>query len=347
MNLDTAKKISQRFSELYQLGLTTSSGGNISCRDEELICISPSQIDKGYLNAHDFSYLTQDGEQIGDNKPSMEYPFHLSLYKKISQINAIIHLHPPVLVALSLLNKNHPDLKNLSEKYKIGFADYAIPGSDQLGSNICDAFQKGVDFVLMENHGLIAIGKNINDLKDRIIDLNEALVKYFGLGGLLNNFKLNDRFELKSENSVSFYEKRAKHFLGIKNEVKFFKEDGTEIFYSAFQPQSLKLLYLGDFSTHIIPESFLILKNPLLIDETFDNSSTENYLELLDAEVEVLLFKDAWTLISGKSLYNLYDKMEVLNFTAKVILLAQNMGNYDLLDENQIQELKEKFNIQK
>ncbi len=338
-----ANKIRQVFKEFYQLGLTTSSGGNISCRDEELICISPSQIDKGFLKTDDFAYLTLDEKQVGKNKPSMEYPFHLSLYKKFPETNTIIHIHPPVLVALSLLNKNHPDLKNLSEKYKIGYADYAISGSDLLGIKICEAFKEKVDFVLMQNHGVIAIGKNIDELKKKMIDLNEEVIKYFRLEIFLNNFSFNQKFELKQEQSSSFYKKRAEHFLNLKSEAKFVKGNGTKSFYSAFQLQVLKLLKPSDFSTHIIPESFLILKNPLFIDEFFDKNHTPKYLNLLDEQVEVLLLKDGWAFVSGKSIYNLYDKMEVLNFTVKVILIAQKIGNYNLLDESQIQELKEKF----
>ncbi|MBU1011836.1 MAG: class II aldolase/adducin family protein [Bacteroidetes bacterium] len=339
-----AKLLSLCFHDLYQAGLTTASGGNISCRQTDgLICISPSQIDKGYLKPQDFALLNFDGVQVGNNKPSMEYPFHLSLYRKFPHIKTVVHIHPLVFVALSLLSKNDYELKGISEKFNFGYADYAIPGSDLLGSNICKAFKDNVDVVLMQNHGVIAIGTELNVVIERIVELNQAIIKHFNLGSIVDKFSLTGKLNLKSENTSRFYEERTKHFLSIKNEVKFVEYNKRGLFTTAVQFQSLKLGSHSAFSTHIIPESYLILKDPLFQNKKFNKAQIDVYLKLFDEQIKVLIFNDGWALISGTSLYNLYDKMEVLDFTAKVILIALKMGQIDLLSDSQILKLKEKF----
>jgi len=339
-----AKSLSQSFHELYQKGLTTASGGNISCRQtDSLICISPSQIDKGFLEPQDFAVLNLEGEQFGNNKPSMEYPFHLTIYKKFPNVKTVVHIHPLVFVALSLLPKNDPELRKISEKFNLGYADYAIPGSNLLGSNICEAFENNVELVLMQNHGMIAIGGELNEVINRTVELNNAIIKHFNLGSVLDEFLLTSDFSLDPENTPHFYEERAKHFLSVKNKVKFIEDNDWGFFYAAVQLQSSKRLSLSTFSTQIIPESYLILKNPMIKDEKYDPSKINEYLILFNEQVKVLVFLEGWALISGTSPYNLYDKMEVLDFTAKVILIAQKIGKIHFLSDAQIEELKEKF----
>lgn len=336
--------LSRCFHELYQKGLTTASGGNISCRQTDgLICISPSQIDKGYLNPSDFAFLNLDEGQLGNNNPSMEYPFHLSIYRKFPHIKVIVHIHPPVFVALSLLSKNDPALKNICEKFNLGYADYAMPGSELLGANICRAFKNKLDVVLMQNHGVIGIGENINVVMEKIVELNNAIIAHFYLDSILDKFCLRGEFNLELENTPSFYEERAKHFLSVQNEIKILKDKENGLFSVAIQLRSLSLMDQSAFTTHIIPESYLILKDPFFQNLKFENSQIDDHLKLFNEHIKIFIFKDGWALISGTSLYTLFDKMEVLDFTAKVILIAQKMGKYNLLSDSQILELKEKF----
>ena len=201
------------------------------------------------------------------------------------------------------------------------------------------------DIVLMQNHGVVAIGEKLIEVIDRIAELNNKLIEYFNLGSLLDEFSLIGKFNYVPDKSSGFYEKRAQHFLSIKNKVEFLKDEGTGIFCFAAQMRSLEMVSSINFSTHIIPESYLILRDPLLKNEEFDPSKIKDYLKLLNTQVKIIIFKDGWTLISGSSPYDLFDKMEVLDFAAKVILIAQKMGKYNLLSDCQIQDLKKSFFI--
>lgn len=152
---------------IYKRVLTTTSGGNISILDENGdIWITPTGVDKGLMKPSDIVCVKADGTVIGEQKPSSEYPFHLAIYNERPDIKAVIHAHPPGLVAFSIVRKI-PDTCILPQLYflcdKIGYATYNLPGTSLLGDNIASEFKKGFSIVIMENHGIVVGSENISD----------------------------------------------------------------------------------------------------------------------------------------------------------------------------------------
>ena len=162
MNFDMlhpADQIVMIMNRIYYYGMTTTTGGNLSIRDSEgTVWISPSGVDKGSLRREDIMQIKPDGTIVGLHRPSVEYPFHLAIYKKRPDLRAVLHAHPPALVAFSLLREIPdtsiiPDARFLSGKITI--AKYALPGSATLGDKISAEFEKGINTVMLENHGVV------------------------------------------------------------------------------------------------------------------------------------------------------------------------------------------------
>lgn len=150
---------------IYSYEMTTTSGGNLSILDNEgNIWITPTGIDKGSLRPEDIVCVTKDGIIQGIHKPSSEYPFHREIYEKRKDIQAIVHAHPPALVAFSIVRKI-PDTHILPQAHavcgNVGYAPYEIPGSRELGIIIANTFIEGFDVVLLENHGVATGGKDL------------------------------------------------------------------------------------------------------------------------------------------------------------------------------------------
>lgn len=156
---------------IYNRGLTTTSGGNISIYDEGAdIWVTPAAQDKGSLRPSDIMQVKKNGEVIGRHKPSSEYPFHRAIYENRPDIKAIIHAHPPALVSFSIVRAIPdtniiPQAKNICGP--IGYASYALPGTEELGQSIADVFKKGYHAVIMENHGVVVGGTNLRDAFQR------------------------------------------------------------------------------------------------------------------------------------------------------------------------------------
>lgn len=162
-----AEQIVMLLNRIYQKQFTTTSGGNLSIKDSEgNIWITPSGIDKGALTEQDICKVLPDGTVIGKHVPSVELPFHKLVYQVRPDVGAVLHAHPPALVSYSLVRKV-PDINIIPTPYQIcgevGMADYEVPGSIELGENIANEIKKGLNVVIMDNHGVVTCADNLFD----------------------------------------------------------------------------------------------------------------------------------------------------------------------------------------
>lgn len=150
---------------IYHQGLTTLSGGNLSIRDENGdIWITPAGVDKGTLSARDIVCVRADGTSEGLHRPSSEFPFHRAIYARRPDLGAVVHAHAPALVAYSI-TRQRPKTNIIPQAQRVcgpvGYAPYALPGSEPLGQNIAATFARGFDVVLLENHGAATAGPDL------------------------------------------------------------------------------------------------------------------------------------------------------------------------------------------
>ena len=157
--LHPADQIVMIMQRIYAYGMTTTSGGNLSIKDENGdVWITPAGVDKGSLARRDVIRVQPDGTAIGPHRPSSELPFHRTIYERRPDLRAVLHAHPPALVAFSIVRKVPQTnlIPNVNEICgPVAYAEYALPGSECLGENIALVFARGVDTVLLENHGIV------------------------------------------------------------------------------------------------------------------------------------------------------------------------------------------------
>ena len=150
---------------IYSYEMTTTSGGNLSILEENGdMWITPAGVDKGTLRSDDIVCVAADGTVRGVHRPSSEYPFHRAIYERRPDIRAIVHAHPPALVSFSII-RQIPNTRMLPQAHAVcgtvGYAPYALPGSEELGQVIARTFAQGLDVVLLENHGVAAGGADL------------------------------------------------------------------------------------------------------------------------------------------------------------------------------------------
>lgn len=160
-----AVRLVRAMERIYRYRMTTTSGGNLSIRDDNGdIWITPARLDKGALRKEDVVCVKADGTIEGRHKPSSEFPFHRSIYERRPDIKSIVHAHPVALVAFSIIG-NVPNTALFAKAHQIcgtvGFAPYALPGSEKLGEIIAGVFSKGFHCVMLENHGVVVGGADL------------------------------------------------------------------------------------------------------------------------------------------------------------------------------------------
>lgn len=163
--LSPRHQLVEMMTRIYGQGLTTTSGGNLSILDDNGdIWITPAGIDKGALVPEDIVCVHPDGSMDGRHRPSSEHPFHRMIYEARPDVRAIVHAHPPGLVAYSIVRKM-PDTR-INAPFRdicgsVGYAAYALPGSEALGAEIANTFAQGFNSVLLENHGVVTAGADL------------------------------------------------------------------------------------------------------------------------------------------------------------------------------------------
>ena len=163
---------------LYKQGLTTTSGGNISVRiSEDIILLTPSSTDKGRMKWKEIGIMSILGENhTPDLKPSMESEMHLSIYRKMKDVKAVIHAHPVFASSFTAMKAEiRTDLTAeayaiLGEPVKV---PYALMGTEELAKLVSEAaLNSGV--LLLENHGVLTTGESLLQAFDRIEVLENA-----------------------------------------------------------------------------------------------------------------------------------------------------------------------------
>ncbi len=410
---------------IYRSGMTTTSGGNISIRDDNGdIWITPSGVDKGNLTTKDIMCVKKNGTIIGPHRPSSEYPFHKAIYESRPDITAIIHAHPPALVAFSIA-RVVPDTKIVPQAHNIigevGFAPYGTPGSEDLGEKIADEFRnKNYKAVIMENHGVVLGGSDMMDAYQRFETLE------FCCRTIINGQRLGEVNYL-SDQQVSQYVNHipgnVPHFMNIDypSDERALRTEMVNIIRRACD-QGLMISTYGTVSVRwkdddflitprdvarwdIVPEDIVQIKNGMaeagkapsrsvalhqriyqlnphinsiictqpvnlmahaVSGTKFDvRTIPESWIFLQDVpsipfgliynEIEevakmfndnrVILVENDSVFVTGDKLLNTFDYLEVAEFSANSLVMAQTIGPLKPIGDKEIEDLRIAFNV--
>ena len=411
---------------IYDKGLTTTSGGNLSIMDSDgNIWITPAGIDKGSLTRKDIICVHPDGTCEGPHKPSSEIPFHASVYKMRPDLKAVLHAHPPALVAFSIASRVPnldllPTIRRICKDAKI--AVYGVPGSEDLGEKIGKVFAEGCDIAILENHGVCIGAEDMFEAFQRFETLNFAAdleIKASKLG------KINSLAEDEQRMSVTTDHMKLDDFIPhtITAEELSARRDMITLIKRSYR-QGLFTATHGTYSVRLADDSFLITpfgldraylqeddlvrvkggmkelnktpsravkmhetiykKHPeirailqahpvhamafAITDAAFDpRTIPESYILLRDikkvpystlyAEADAvsrefgpahptLMVENNSVIVTGNSLLQAFDRLEVLEATAHSLINASYLGEVDRISDEEVEDLKKAFNLE-
>lgn len=165
-----------RYSALvYQKGLVSAAGGNVSARLGGDMLITGSNVPLRAVTYEGLVLCDAEGHvkrAAQGLKPSKETRFHLDVYRLRPEINYIIHAHPTYSVLWTLQKKPLP-LYTESAKLKLGEVPIVpdrAPGSTELADVVAEtAANASADTraFLMEGHGILVMGKTMEECFDQ------------------------------------------------------------------------------------------------------------------------------------------------------------------------------------
>lgn len=425
--LHPADQIVTLMNRIYSYGMTTTSGGNLSIKTPEGdIWISPGGIDKGSLTRDDIMCVKPDGTVIGPHRPSVELPFHQHIYSIRPDIHAVLHAHPPGLVAFSNVSRI-PDISlipNMAQVCgKVAYADYGIPGSKELGDNIADVFAKGYDVVMMENHGAV-LGSDslfsafmtfetlefcarleINALRiGAPKGLTEKKLAYSAQKARanVNMPEFTPEFHTAAENAARrdmcsmvkrSYDQRLftstegtfsvrldensflitpyhmdRKYLEVEDIVRIdngCREAGkvpsrSVLLHKAIydkhpeinsiilaHPPHIMAFAVTDveFDSRTIPESYINLRTVQKIPYGSCFMQPEMVADFMTEKNPVALVENDCVIVTGTSLLNAFDRLEVAEYSAKSIIDSQVLGTVRIISDQEVEDLEEAFHL--
>ncbi|QDV69485.1 L-fuculose phosphate aldolase [Rosistilla carotiformis] len=417
-------EIMNTMDRIYRYRMTTTSGGNLSIRDDAGdIWISPARIDKGNLTRNDIACVRTDGSVEGPHPPSSEFPFHKAIYQARPDIRAIVHAHPVALVAFSMCRQT-PNTRLFHQAHsvcgRVGFAPYALPGSERLGESIAATFADGCDSVILENHGVVVGGEALSHAFERFEAFEFAgktLIKASQLGEVryLTDPQLDQAanrsvdyqsFEPPAATPVeqelrrqlcSFVRRGCRQRLLISTEGSFSaRVDGDAFLITPTQRdrESLQVedLVLVDGSRreagkrasraaaahqaiyqrhpHVqaivfahpvnatafsvtespldvrtIPESYVFLRDVGRVAYGIQYQTDGRIAEAISAHSPAAILENDGVLVTGGSVLDTFDRLEVLESTAEAVINANAIGKVSAMPDQVIEELRTAFNL--
>jgi ribulose-5-phosphate 4-epimerase/fuculose-1-phosphate aldolase len=178
---DIRNQIYENTQEAVAAGLIYLSAGNISARvDESTVAITPGGIRYTDLRPEHIAIVDLNGEPVdAPQRPSSETPMHTHLYRAFPEVGAVYHTHSPFAITFAMLGQAVPptNLELFTVGAPVPVAPWACPGTEAPGEEAARLLraQPGLKAVLLRNHGLLAIGKNLSDAFAMAFDAEQGM----------------------------------------------------------------------------------------------------------------------------------------------------------------------------
>ena len=149
-------------------GSQRGTGGNVSMRidNESAMVITPSSAKYQELSAGDMCVVGFDGSLIeGKLTPSVESGMHIIIYQRRPDVNAIVHTHQIFGSVFAVIDEPIPalfDEVSFALGHMVEVVPYGLSGSADLVNNVAGKLSNNANAYIMKNHGVLALGKNLD-----------------------------------------------------------------------------------------------------------------------------------------------------------------------------------------
>ena len=206
-DVELRNELSKYAKKIVSKGLVVGPGGNISARSGDTMYISPSGFAFEDIEPDQWVPVSIETGDILDKsfRPSSEVLMHLYCYRVNATITGIVHTHPAHCIALTLVDDQLPMLfpDQAALVGVIGFVPYVVPTTHVLADAVAAKVNEH-NSLLLVNHGLVTVGKNLREAYYRTEVVEESakiylLAKSVGKPKILTDEEYKEIQALESE----------------------------------------------------------------------------------------------------------------------------------------------------
>jgi len=305
---------------------------------------------------------------------------------------------------------------------EVGMAEYGLPGSADLGEKIAATFKKGMNTVLLENHGVVVVGEDLFkafmafetldfcarlEIKARRIGTPVSLTpRYIEISKQKQHVEMEEFVpESYSSNERKMRKEMCKLIQRAYDQKLFTSTQGTfstRLDGNSFliTPYNVNRKYIDvdqivriengrkeagktpsrsvllhkhiyekhphvnaviiahppnimafavteeKFDSRIIPESYILLRD--IIKLPFGSSFMQPALvaQEFSPKRPIVLVKNDCIIVTGNSLLNAFDRLEVAEYSAKALISSKVLGEVVHISDGQIAEIEKAFNLE-
>lgn len=179
--MSARESLLNNFKKLADLGLNKGTSGNASLRTKQGFLVTPSGTPIQQLTAESMVEVDMTGQAISVGKPSSEWRFHRDIYLARPEVGAVVHTHSMFATSLSCLRNDIPPFHYMiavAGGTDIRCAEYALFGTQALSDAAITALE-GRKACLLANHGMIALGKTIEQAVDIAVEVETLCEQYW------------------------------------------------------------------------------------------------------------------------------------------------------------------------
>jgi L-fuculose-phosphate aldolase len=167
--------------ELVACGFNRGTSGNIGVRCGARLLVTPSGVTARRLTPQAMVLMAPDGQVLGSGRPSSEWRFHRDILRARTDVHAVVHVHSPFATALACLGLEIPPFHYMiaaAGGTTIRCAPYALFGTQELSDHALAALRER-KACLLANHGMIALGRDLEDAIAVCIEVESLCEQYW------------------------------------------------------------------------------------------------------------------------------------------------------------------------
>jgi ribulose-5-phosphate 4-epimerase/fuculose-1-phosphate aldolase len=175
-----AEGIAKMGASVFERGLTPGRTGNLSCRIEDEIVVTPTGVSLGSLDPCQLAIIDLQGRPIRGGQPSKEAGMHAALYRARPTARGVVHLHSTHAVAVSCLADvdERSALPPLTAYFamrvgRLPLVPYFAPGDPSLSIAVEEMAHEH-HAMLLANHGSVVAADDLLSAADAAEEIEET-----------------------------------------------------------------------------------------------------------------------------------------------------------------------------
>jgi len=170
---------------VYDRGLVSGAGGNLSARMGEVVLVTPTGHSLRDMTPAVIVEMDIAGVVKRGGRPTREALMHLEILRRRPDINVVCHVHGDYIIAAGIMLK--PGAASIPPitpgfayaAYPRPLLPFLVPGSDELSMAVAEAISSsGRRAVLLQSHGLVTVGSDYAEAVNIAEEIEEAAKIY-------------------------------------------------------------------------------------------------------------------------------------------------------------------------